>query len=213
MTLDNLKKDKLGSFIFYHPKDGLPVTEDSPNLINFITHIDSNQSVIDIGTGSLVLPLLILNKFSIESITAVEHPEGPVEVANLNIRENNLEKTIKLLEMDYRHCVDLLCSSSFDVVVSNPPYEKVGAGRISPDKKKALATSEVEGAFEDLLLIVQSLLKVGGLFYFVHKLERFGEIVNLLKESGFEIKEISFAPTNFKSKVFFLKAVKLRNAY
>lgn len=208
MTLDKLKKDKLGPFTFYNPTEGFSVTEDSPNLINFISHIDSKSNVVDIGTGSLVLPLWLLSKFDLECVTAVEHPEGPIEAARLNIFENNLDDKVRLYEVDYRDAVESLGECSFDVVVSNPPYKKAGTGRVSPDRQKALATGELEGTFEEMLVVVRSLLKAGGVFYFVHTMERFKEIIGLVGGNGFIVKKVGFAPYNFQSKVFYVKAEK-----
>lgn len=208
MTSDNFHIDNIGPFMFYHPTGGFSVTEDSPNLINFISHIDNKSNVVDIGTGSLVLPLWLLSKFDLESVTAVEHPDGPIEAARLNISKNNLNDKVRLLEMDYRQVAESLGKCSFDVVVSNPPYKKAGTGRISPDRRRALSTTELCGTFEEMLVVVNSLLKAGGVFYFVQSMERFGEITELLGENGFIIKRIGFAPSNFNSKVFFVKAHK-----
>ncbi len=159
-------------------------------LLSGFLAVQKGESVIDLGTGTGILPLLIYAKTQAESITGLEIQDISFDMARRSIALNSLEDKIKIVHGDIKEAVSLFGKSVFDVVTCNPPYIKADSGIVNPGSHKAIARHEVLCTFDDVAKQSASLLKPGGRLYLVHRPERLTEIFETLKKYRLEPKRM-----------------------
>jgi len=172
-------------------RDSYRFSVDSILLVNFI-RVKNYEQVIDLGTGSGIIPLLLFGKRKGLSIYGVEIQEDLADMAKRSIELNKLQDHITLIREDFRNIKKIFKSNQFDVVISNPPYISLGQGKISPLSSKAIARHEIKGNLEDLISASNYLLKNKGRIYLVYKSNKLIELVVNLKEYDIEPKVIKF---------------------
>lgn len=162
---------------------------DSVLLADFV-NIGTRRSGIDLGCGSGILPLLLLERSQALHMTGLEINPDAADIARKNISINSLSERCDIITGDIRLCRDSFRTGQFDLVVSNPPYFAAGSGLISPDEKKASARGELLCSLEDICRAASYLCRTGGAFCLVHRAERLADVICLLREKGFEVKRL-----------------------
>ena len=156
--------------------------------------------VMDLGTGTGIIPLRLLDKGEIQCIYGVEIQE---EVANLAIKSveiNKLQNRIKILHMDLKDLANKFDKGTFDVVTSNPPYMKIGGALVNKDENFAISRHEIACNLEDILRISNYLLKPLGKFYMVHRPDRLVDIIYNMRQYNIEAKRIRFVQPKINKK-------------
>jgi len=161
-------------------------------LISDFSKVKRIEKVLDIGTGNGVIPLLIYSRYSPKEITAIEIQEVLADRAKRNMALNNLHDKINVILGDINNYKELFENQAFDVIVSNPPYRKVGHGEMNENINYRIAKHEVALNLEGLMKAVKYLLKDRGKFYFIHRADRIGEIISELRINRLEPKNIRF---------------------
>ena len=154
--------------------------------------IKNKHRVIDLGTGTGIIPLLVYGKYSPKEIVGIEIQKDVAEMAERSIQMNNLEDVIKIYNSDIKDSPNLLGVNSFDIVLSNPPYKKANTGIVNPADTKAISRHEVLINLEELVYSAARLLKEGGKFYMIHRPERLKDIILSLDKNKFAPKRIKF---------------------
>ena len=157
-------------------------------LISHFPKFKKNFKVLDLGTGTGVIPLLIADE--VEKIVAVEINSQMAEIARRNFFLNNLQEKISLVEGDYRKHRELFKAESFDLVIANPPYVPVKNGEVNKFKGVAYARHEFTATLEDVVKAARFVLKFHGSFCMVHLASRLCEIVDSLHKNQFEMKRL-----------------------
>ena len=111
-------------------------------------------------------------------------------MASRSVRLNDLEESVKIVEGNLCEASALFGRSSFDVVISNPPYMKQEGGLTNPSDAKAIARHEIKCTFADVAREAAALLVPGGHFFLVHRPERLTEIFAELSKNHLEIKRV-----------------------
>jgi tRNA1(Val) A37 N6-methylase TrmN6 len=179
-------------------------------LLSDFVDVKQGHRVIDLGTGNGIIPILLAGKTKAERIIGVELQEHLVEMAVRSVRMNGLENTLQILHADIKEVLQHFLPSSFDVVVSNPPYMKVFSGLQNEDLSVALARHEIRITLEEVVGMAANLLKQGGQFAIVHKPERLVDILCQMRHCGIEPKEIRFVhpSTRKKANIVLIKGTK-----
>src|SRR3990167_11293285 len=94
--------DDLDSYKIIQKKNGYRFSDDSVQLANFILPLKPMDSVIDLGTGSGVIPLILTQKSPVQNIVGIEIQEGLAEIAKRNVELNTLSSRIKIIKGDFR---------------------------------------------------------------------------------------------------------------
>lgn len=165
---------------------------DAVLLSHFVT-IKKHDKIVDLGTGSGIIPLLLYGIYGGKNnlnITGIEIQKIYAEMAQRSIKMNSLEQHIKVIHADLKDAPNILGYESFDVVITNPPYRKASIGKISPCDERAIARHELLCSLEDIITTSFKLLKYGGRFAMVHLPERLSEIIFLLKKYALEPKRM-----------------------
>ena len=167
----------------------------------------AHQRVLDLGTGTGVMPLLIADY--VRQIDAVELNPVMAELAARNVRLNDLEDKITVRQGDYRQIRDLYRPESFDVVLVNPPYRPVSHGTANKLSGVARARHEFTATLEDVVTASRYALRFGGKLAMVHLPERLTEIVAALHRHQFEMKRLQFVQpkTGRKPNMMLIEAV------
>ena len=175
-----MKTEQLGPYTLSWPEEVFPLGGDTLALGEFAT-VKPRWRVCDLGTGSGALLLLLARRSQGLSLTGVELDPLSARTARDNLARNGLEGQI--LEGDLRNIP--LPAGSFDLVVSNPPYFPVNAG-----KSGGSARSEEGCTLAQLCAAAGRLVKNGGRFALCHRPERLCDVLCALREHGLEPKRL-----------------------
>ena len=200
-----------GLKIIQNPK-GFCFGVDAVLLSNFC-EIKRDSKVVDLGTGTGIMPILIAGKSSAKKIFGVEIQKEVANMAMRSVKLNKLEDRIDIINEDLKKIEELIEVNSIDVVVSNPPYMNSGGGLKNPEDLKAISRHEVKCTLEDVIKTASRLLKHRGNFYLVHRPHRLVDIMCLCRKHKLEPKNLRFVhpSTNKKPNLLLLKCVKAGN--
>ena len=183
---------------------------DAVLLSNFAKEIKQNSKIIDLGTGTGILPILLSGKTENTEIVGIEIQEKMAEMATRSVKLNNLENRIKIINEDIKNLNNIFEKESFDAVVTNPPYKENNTGLKNEYEGKIIARHEVKCNLEDIILACKTLLKDKGTLYMVHRPERIIDICEYLRKYKIEPKIIKFIypKAGKESNLILIKAVK-----
>ena len=197
VTIDDLEYKGLK---IIQNKEGFCFGVDSVLLSDYAKKIKKNSVVVDIGTGTGIISLLLCKKTELSKIYGIEIQEDVAEMANRSAILNNLENKFEIINANIKNIGDYLEPHKIDVVVTNPPYKKADTGVKSIDKKQLISRHEVECTLEDIIKNASKLLKDLGEFYMVHRAERLVDIMCLLRKYKLEPKNIRFVHSKASDK-------------
>ena len=209
---ENERIDDLGinNLKIIQNKDGFCFGMDSVLLSDFAKEIKKNSSIADLGTGTGILAILLSGKTQDTQIVGVEIQKEVAEMANRSILLNNLKNRIQIICEDIKNLKAKYEQGSFDAIVTNPPYKKVGTGKINKKDKKIISRHEITANLEDFISISNYLLKDQGSIYMVHRPERIADIFVLLRKYKLEPKILRLIYPNVEKSpnLILIKAVK-----
>jgi len=173
---------------------------DSVLLSDFAKNIKINSKVIDLGTGTGIIAILLTAKTSVDSILGVELQEGVADMAKRSVILNHLENKVNIINEDIRNLNKLLNIGGYDAIVTNPPYMKQNTGLINENNAKLISRHEIECTLEDIAKISYKLLKDNGEIYMVHRPDRLVDIMGIFRKYKLEIKEMRLVYSNENSQ-------------
>ncbi len=185
-----------GHLKLYQPEKGYRFSLDAPILADFI-RCQPHHVLLDIGTGSGIVPLILLKKKSFSRIFGVEIQDSLADLAERNVELNQGGERIQIIRGDIRKLESPPLPKQVDVVFSNPPYRRVGSGLLNPNFEKAAARHELLLTLPELMSGAACRLKPGGDFFLIHLGERQEEIMTEAPRHGFSLRQwrpvLSFA--------------------
>ncbi len=161
-------------------------------LLSGFAQVKKGENMIDLGTGTGVIPILLEAKTKGNHFTGIEIQKESVEMARRSVLLNGLQKKITIDEGDIKQAASIYGSAVFDVFTSNPPYMNNGGGLKNDYAPKAIARHELLCNLEDVIYNSSKLLKTGGRFYMVHKPHRLADIIALMRQYHLEPKRLRF---------------------
>ena len=171
---------------------------DSVLLSDYAKDIKSGAEIIDIGTGTGIIGILLTGKTNNTHITGIEIQSEVADMARRSIKLNGIEDRFCIKNMNIKDIFKEMQQNKIDAIVTNPPYMRENTGAKNIEKKKLISRCEVECTLEDIIKISYKLLKSNGEFYMVHRAERIVDILFYLRQYKLEPKKIRFV----HSKVF-----------
>lgn len=159
-------------------------------LLSGFAKVKEGERVLDLGTGTGIIPILLAAKTAGKHFTGLEISETSVDMARRSVALNGLEERLEIVRGDIKEAGELFAPASFDVVTSNPPYMIGQHGLVNPDVEKAAARHEILCTFEDVVRAAAKLVKSGGRFYLVHRPFRLAEIIRTLSDYHLEPKRM-----------------------
>lgn len=188
---------------------------DAVLLSDFAKNIKKDAKVLDLGTGTGIISILLCGKAELNRIIGVEAQKEVYDMACRSARLNNLEDKFEVINENILNLENIFQNNSFDAIVTNPPYKKQNTGVINDDEKKLISRHEILANLEDFIRISSRLLKDKGEFYMVHRPERMVDIFSLMRKYKIEPKEVRLVFSNVSTspKMVLIKGVKNGGEY
>jgi tRNA1Val (adenine37-N6)-methyltransferase len=189
--LENERLDELhrnGYFIIQNPQKfcfGMDAV-----LLSGFARVKRWETVLDLGTGTGIIPILLEAKTEGKHFTGLEIQPESADMAKRSVRYNHLEEKISIEIGNIKDASSQFGASSFDVVTTNPPYMTGQHGLTNPNEAKAIARHEILCTLEDIMRESAKVLKPQGRFYMVHRPFRLSEIMVLMHQYHIEPKRM-----------------------
>ena len=148
----------------------------------------NGETLVDLGTGCAIIPLILGYRHPKIRIRAVERQEELVALAKVNVEANQLQDRITVTKEDVRKLRTDQSTGPWDWVISNPPFYPTGTGRINPNDQKESARHEIHLNLTELLKAVRRLLRTGGRFATIYPSERGVTLLSQMRAMGIEPK-------------------------
>lgn len=159
-------------------------------LLSGFARAKEGSLVLDMGTGTGIIPILMEAKTEAAHLTGLEIQEESVDMARRSVFLNGLEEKISIITGDIKEAGNFFHAASFDVITCNPPYMIGQHGITNPEDAKAIARHEILCTLEDVISQAAKLLRPGGNFFLVHRPFRLAEIMVLLHQYKLEPKRM-----------------------
>ena len=174
----------------YHEAGAYYIQEPSAMAVVSLLEPKPGEKVLDLGTGTGIIPILLAGKTKAGHLTGLEIQEESADMARRSVLYNQLEDRVSIVEGDIKEAGQLFDLASFDVITSNPPYMTGNHGLTNPELPKAIARHEILCTLEDVIGTAEKLLKPGGKFFMVHRPFRLAEILVQLSLHHLEPKRM-----------------------
>lgn len=196
-------------------KDGFCFGMDSVLLSDFAKKIKKDSLVLDLGTGTGIIPILLCGKTNLKKVIGIEIQEEVAKMARKSILLNKLENKFEIINENIINLNKIFEKNYFDVIVTNPPYKKMNTGIINENEKKLISRHEITASLEDFIKVTKDLLKDKGEFYMVHRPERLVDILSLMRKYKIEPKLIKFVCPNKNKEpnLVLIKGIKNANQF
>jgi tRNA1(Val) A37 N6-methylase TrmN6 len=161
-------------------------------LLSGFAKVKPGEKVLDLGTGTGIIPILLEAKTEGKHFTGLEIQEESADMARRSVVLNRLSDKVNIVTGDIREASVIFGAASFDVVTSNPPYMNDNHGITNKELPKAIARHEILCTLEEVIREAGKVLRPGGRFYMVHRPFRLVEIINNLSVYKLEPKRMKF---------------------
>lgn len=150
-------------------------------LLGAIADADSPQSILDIGTGTGVIALMLAQRFTDAIIDAVEIDRSAAATAGLNFKNSIFHERLHI------HCADINefdgnLEGKYDLIVSNPPFYINSLE--SPAERKTLAKHTEASFFGMLIMRIAGFLTDKGSCWLILSIDAAAEVKPLIKQNG-----------------------------
>lgn len=152
--------------------------------------VRKGNSVIDLGTGTGIIPLLMNSICESAHFVGLEVQKESAEMAARSVALNNLTEQIQIVNGDLKDSDKIFARHSFNVVTCNPPYMIDEHGKSNSLDAKTIARHEVLCTLEDVIAAADTLLATHGKFFMIHRPFRLPEIFSALERHKMEMKRM-----------------------
>ena len=188
-TLDDLLR---GELKLIQKRRGYRYSVDALLLAHFVLPA-AGETVLELGAGSGVIPLILAQRGSPNKITAVEIQRRLAGMAQRNVRLNRFEHLITVLHRDLKKLPEIFPPGSFDLILSNPPFRPLGSGNLSANPEKAIARHELRITLPELLGVSHYLVRPTGRICLVYPFERWSNLLSEIRKAGLAITRTQLA--------------------
>ena len=159
-------------------------------LLTGFAKIKPGAKVLDMGTGTGIIPILLEAKTEAGHLTGLEIQEESADMARRSVSLNELDTKIDIVNGDIKEASTVFGKGVFDVVTCNPPYMIGAHGLTGENDRKTIARHEVLCTFDDVAREAAAVLKPGGTFYLVHRPFRLVELFQTMSKYRLEPKRM-----------------------
>ena len=191
-TIDDLQLDGL---MLIQKKNNFKFGVDAVLLSNF-AKVKKGDKILDIGTGTGIIPVLMVAKTQENHITGLEIQKDMADMAFRSIQMNKMCDRVSIVQGDIKDWDKLFGKAKFDLIVCNPPYMQSNAGIHNVNDAKAIARHEVKCTLEDVVRASAGLLKPYGRLAIIHRPARLVDIMVVFRDNFIEPKTLRFIHSN-----------------
>ncbi|MCE5264977.1 MAG: tRNA1(Val) (adenine(37)-N6)-methyltransferase [Deltaproteobacteria bacterium] len=158
-------------------------------LAHFVT-LHEGDDLIDLGTGSGVVALILAQRVRYGRILGIDIQERLVEMARRSVALNGLEGRVEIGRGDVHDPASFCAPRSFSAAAFNPPYRRLRSGRMNPDSEKAVARHELTGTAGDFCAAAAHALRPDGRAYAIYPASRMVEMLSQMRNHRIEPKRL-----------------------
>ena len=159
-------------------------------LLSSFATVKKNETALDLGSGTGILPILLEAKNEGAHYTGLEIKEESADMARRSVRHNHLQDKVDIITGDIKEASAIFGAASFHVITTNPPYMIGDHGLKNENEALYIARHEVLCTLDDILRESARLLKPKGRFYMIHRPFRLPEILSKMTAAGIEPKRM-----------------------
>lgn len=171
-------------------KNGFCFGSDAVLLAKF-ARIKKGSSVLDLCTGTGIIPILVYALCSPAKIAAVEIIPWVADMAQRTMRLNGLEDKISVVNADLADAPAIFGKRRFDAVTCNPPYMNSGGGIINPNDDLAVSRHEIRCTLDGVVKSAADCLKIGGKLFMIHRADRLCDVFSTFRAHKIEPKRLA----------------------
>lgn len=207
-TIDDLQ---LNGYKIIQSEDGFKYGVDAVLIANFC-RIRNNDTGIDFGTGTGIIPIILAAKSKLSKVYGLEIQPEVADMASRSVDMNDLTQKIKVITGDLKEIKKYFGKATLDFAVSNPPYFEIDTLK-SENEKKLISRHEVKCNLEDVMYSASYVLKPNKPFFIIHRPDRIVDLIEVARKNKLEPKEIMFIHPNRKKapNLVMIKYVKFGN--
>lgn len=179
----------VGNLKILQKKNGFRFGTDAVLLSDFAGR-NIKGNVLDLCSGTAIVPLLLSVRKNISKISALEIQTDIADMAKRSVSMNGLEDKIEVVCGDLKNADGIFEKKCFDAVTCNPPYMKAGGAVTNMSDTKIISRHEVLCTLEDVIAVSRKMLKNHGRLFMVHKPNRLGEIIHTMCNNHIEPKRM-----------------------
>ncbi len=186
MELNETLDDLQNGYYIIQKTDGFKFGIDAVLLSDFAKSVSGR--VMDLCTGTGIIPLLLASKSRAERIDAIEIQPHIADMATRSVLYNRLEDRIHIRCADLKDAPKIYGKSVFDAVTVNPPYMRQGSGLLNGEDTKTISRHEIRCNLDDVVRVTSELLKPHGKMFMVHRPSRLVDVFSLMRHYDVEPK-------------------------
>ena len=178
-----------GRFRVIQKKTGYRFSLDALLLAHFV-RMKKGDALLDLGTGSAVIPLLLYHRWGCSRVAGIEIQPDLADMARRTLALNGLPDQIGIIKGDIRSIEQHIAPHSFDAVTFNPPYRKLQSGKINPIPEKAQARHEIHGSVGDFIQAAAYAVRAHGRIFLIYQASRLVELIVQMRRFRVEPKRL-----------------------
>ncbi|BAP39697.1 tRNA1(Val) (adenine(37)-N6)-methyltransferase [Metamycoplasma canadense] len=211
MKKTGIFKNNLGygnDLFVYQDKEMFNYSVDTILLGNFVSINRNVSNILEVGTNNAALSIFIASRSKKINIDAIEIQPKAVKLAKENVKLNNLQNQINIIEADFKEyakeyaykCGNKL-AKKYSSIVANPPYynENFNQVRKTGTHEQKLATHEINLNLEQLVSLSSKIIEQKGYLTIVLPMARYIDLICLLRKYNFEPKRVQIVYTRINS--------------
>ena len=168
---------------------------DAVCLANF-AQIKKGETVLDLGTGTGIIPILLCAKTEGRHFTGLEIQPKMADMARRSVQMNGLSDRIQIELGDIKKGAELYPPNYFDAVTVNPPYMNQKGGVLNESDARTISRHEIACSLADVVALSAKVLKTGGRMYMVHRPHRLTDVLCTLRRASMEPKQLQFVQSS-----------------
>ncbi len=186
---------------------------DSVLLTEFAKDIKKGSKIVDLGTGTGILGILLCKKVEPKTVIGIEKQKEVADMAKRSISLNGLDSIFKIVNSDINDIE--LTPNYYDVIITNPPYKKAGSGIDSKREMQHISRYETTANLDEWIKTSSKLLNSKGSFYMVYRTDRLAELFEKMRKYKLEPKKIRlvYSKVTEQSNLILVKAIKDGNTF
>ncbi|MEZ7890903.1 MAG: methyltransferase domain-containing protein [Candidatus Wallbacteria bacterium] len=170
-------------------EDSFCYSTDTLLLYEFISEVfdfSKPAKVLELGAGTGGLCIVLAKKYPDSKVFGIEIQPHLIELANESASLNRIDN-VNFMCGDIRKVKGNYYPEYYNLIVTNPPYFKLGTGRINKNSKKAQAKHEIKCTLSDIFEAASFSIKKTGTFCLIQHYSRFYDVINEAAKNGFEL--------------------------
>jgi tRNA1Val (adenine37-N6)-methyltransferase len=180
-----------GRLALIQPKHGYRFSVEAMLLGRFV-RTSARQRVLELGAGCGVISIMLASIYRPREVVAIEIQPELAEMIERNAVLNDL-RSVRAICADLRHKkIAGIEPASFDLVIANPPYRAISAGRENPNHGRRVARGESSATLADFVAAARRYARHRGRVAFVFTARRAAELISTLRAKKLEPKRIRF---------------------